>query len=519
MTMRPFHPRMPPTAPPGGRWRKGYAAAPAAGRRLGAVTVRVRFAPSPTGIFHVGGARSALQNWVFAKQHGGTFVLRIEDTDASRNRPEWTEGILSALDWIGIKRGTYEGPHFQSSFANEHRAAVEKLIAAGRAYYCDCTRELLRARTGSQHRGYDGFCRDRGLGPGPGRAIRFRTPDTGQTRVVDLVRGEPTFHHAELEDFVIARADGSAVFLLANVVDDATMGITHVIRAEEHLPNTPKQQLLWEALGHTPPIWAHVPIVVNEKRQKLSKRRDRVALESYRDEGYLADTMRNYLMLLGWAPSGDREIVPWSVIEAEFRLEDVNPSPAFFDVKKLRAFNGEYVRALPPDEFIAACRPWLTGTGTIPPPPWRPEAFDPEAFAAVAPLAQTRVAVLSEIVPYVDFLFADAERYVSLTEPPVDQAAWDKAMKAGAADLIADALAAYQALPEWDAESLKAATERVGTARGLKLGKAQAPIRVAVTGRTVGLPLFESLAVLGRPRTLERLWGAQARLASWPAPS
>jgi glutamyl-tRNA synthetase len=455
-------------------------------------------------MFHVGGARSALQNWVFARQHGGAFVLRIEDTDASRNRPEWTEGILSALDWLGISRGSYEGPYFQSDYAAQHREAAEKLAAAGRAYYCDCTREAVQARTGSQYRGYDGFCRDRGLSPGPGRALRFRTPDEGETRVVDLIRGEPTFDNALIEDFVIARADGSAVFLLANVVDDLTMGITHVIRAEEHLPNTPKQQLLWAALGHAPPVWAHVPVVVNEKRQKLSKRRDKVALEAYRDEGYLADTMRNYLMLLGWAPRGDREIVPWSVIEAEFRLEEVNPSPAFFDERKLRAFNGEYLRALSVEEFIAACRPWLTGTATIPAPPWRPEDFDAAAFAAVAPLAQTRVAVLSEIVPAVDFLF--------LAEPPVDEAAWAKAMKEGAADLLADAVAAYEALPAWEAEPLKTATEQVGAARGLKLGKAQAPVRVATTGRTVGLPLFESLAVLGRERTLARLRTALARL-------
>ncbi|MEH1055430.1 glutamate--tRNA ligase [Micromonospora sp. CPCC 206171] len=468
------------------------------------MTVRVRFAPSPTGMFHVGGARSALQNWIYAKQQGGVFVLRIEDTDAARNKPEWTEGILSALEWIGIARGAYEGPYFQSQYAAEHRAAAQRLFEAGRAYYCDCTREDVQARTGSQYQGYDGFCRDRGLEPGPGRALRFRTPDEGETVVVDLIRGEPTFENKLIEDFVIARADGSAVFLLANVVDDMTMGITHVVRAEEHLPNTPKQQLLWDALGVKPPVWAHVPVVVNEKRQKLSKRRDKVALEAYRDEGYLADAMRNYLMLLGWAPSGDREIVPWSVIEEEYRLEEVNPSPAFFDEKKLRAFNGEYIRALPVDEFVAACQPWLTGTETIAPPPWQPAEFDAEAFAAVAPLAQTRIAVLSEIVPNVDFLF--------LADPLIDEAAWAKAMKEGAAELLDAAIAAYEALESWDAESLKAALEAVGAERGLKLGKAQAPVRVAVTGRTVGLPLFESLEVLGRERTLARLRAARVRL-------
>jgi len=468
------------------------------------VTVRVRFAPSPTGMFHVGGARSALQNWIYAKQHGGVFVLRIEDTDAARNRPEWTEGILTALDWIGIKRGTYEGPHFQSANAGEHRAAAEKLYAAGRAYYCDCTREDVQARTGSQYQGYDGFCRDRGLTAGPGRALRFRTPDDGTTVVVDLIRGEPTWENKVLEDFVIARGDGSPVFLLANVVDDITQGITHVIRAEEHLPNTPKQQLLWDALGVRPPIWAHVPVVVNEKRQKLSKRRDKVALEAYRDEGYLADTMRNYLMLLGWAPSGNREIVPWSVIEEEFRLEEVNASSAFFDEKKLRAFNGEYIRALDPAAFAAACQPWLTGTETIPPPPWSPEDFDPAAFAAVAPLAQTRIAVMSEIVPNVDFLFVPS--------PEIDEASWAKAMKDGAADLLDAAAAAFAALPSWEAEPLKAALEAVGAERGLKLGKAQAPVRVAVTGRSVGLPLFESLEVLGKERTLARIEAARLRL-------
>ncbi len=455
-------------------------------------------------MFHVGGARSALQNWIYAKQQGGVFVLRIEDTDAARNKPEWTEGILSALDWIGIERGSYEGPYFQSTYAGEHRAAAQRLYESGRAYYCDCTREDVRARTGSQYAGYDGFCRDRGLGPGEGRALRFRTPDEGETVVVDLIRGEPTFENKLIEDFVIARGDGSPVFLLANVVDDMTMGITHVIRAEEHLPNTPKQQLLWDALGVKPPVWAHVPVVVNEKRQKLSKRRDKVALEAYRDEGYLAAAMRNYLMLLGWAPSGDREIVPWSVIEEEFRLEEVNPSPAFFDEKKLRAFNGEYIRALPVEDFITECQPWLTGTETIVPPPWQPEEFDAAAFAAVAPLAQTRIAVLSEIVPNVDFLF--------LADPLIDEAAWAKAMKEGAAELLDAAITAFETLESWDAESLKAGLEAVGAQRGLKLGKAQAPVRVAVTGRTVGLPLFESLDVLGRERTLARLRASRVRL-------
>jgi glutamyl-tRNA synthetase len=467
------------------------------------VTVRVRFAPSPTGIFHVGGARSALQNWIYAKQHDGVFVLRIEDTDAARNSPEWTDGILSALDWIGISEGSYEGPYFQSDYTDKQKAAAAQLYASGHAYYCDCTREQVQARTGNQYSGYDGYCRDRGLTAG---ALRFRTPDEGETVVVDLIRGTPTFENKLIEDFVIARTDGSPVFLLANVVDDVSMGITHVIRAEEHLPNTPKQQLLWEALDVPPPVWAHVPVVVNEKRQKLSKRRDKVALEAYRDEGYLADAVKNYLMLLGWSPSGDREIVPWSVIEEEFRLEDVQKSSAFFDEKKLRAFNGDYIRALSAEAFIDACQPWLTGTSTIAAPPWPPSAFDPKVFAAVAPLAQTRIAVLSEIVPNVDFLFLDT--------PAIDDASWAKTMKDGADALLAAAHAAFATVITWNAETLKATVEEIGAAVGLKLGKAQAPIRVAVTGRTVGLPLFESLEVLGRDRTLTRIEAARDRIAT-----
>jgi glutamyl-tRNA synthetase len=462
--------------------------------------IRVRFAPSPTGMFHVGNARSVLFNWVFARQSGGTMVLRIEDTDATRNRPEWVQGILDAMAWLGIGPDEYEGPVFQSEFAGEHQAAIDRLLSARLAYRCDCPREQVVARTGSEHKGYDGFCRDRGLPATTGRAVRFRTPDEGVTTVVDLIRGKPTFENALIEDFVIARGDGTPVFLLANVVDDMLQGITHVIRAEEHLPNAPKQQLLWEALGAEPPIWAHAPILVNEKRQKLSKRRDRVALEDFRAEGYLAGAMRNYLMLLGWAPGGDREIVPWSVVEAEFRLEDVNPSPAFFDVKKLRAFNGEYIRALSLPEFIAACQPWLRGEAT----PWPAEAYDETTFAAVAELVQTRVSVLSEVVPMVDFLFCD--------QPPADEAAWAKAMTGDAGALLAAAIEAYQTV-EWRADELKAALEAIGMKRGLKLGKAQAPVRVAVTGRTVGLPLFESLEILGRERTVARLRTALDRLS------
>jgi glutamyl-tRNA synthetase len=462
--------------------------------------LRLRFAPSPTGYFHVGGARTALYNRILATQHGGTLILRIEDTDAERNRPEWTQGILDALRWIGADWD--EGPYYQSERAALHRDAAARLYADGAAYYCDCTREQVEARTkGNATPGYDGFCRDRGLGPAPGRALRFRTPREGTTTVVDLIRGTPTFENRLIEDFVIQRGDGSAMFILANVVDDMDMKVSHVVRGEEHLPNTPKAQLLWAALGGgEPPVWAHVPVLVNEKRQKLSKRRDKVALESYRDEGYLDTAMRNYLLTLGWAPPGDQEIVPWEVILDTFRLEDVNSAPAFFDEKKLLAFNDEYVRALPVDAFIAACEPWLAA----PAAPWLPERFDAAVFERLAPLVQERAKVLSTVPSYVDFAF--------LADAPDDPASWAKAMAGDAAGLLDDVIAAFSALGDWAAPALKETLEAVGTARGLKLAKAQAPVRVATMGRTVGLPLFESLEVLGRERTLDRLQAARGRL-------
>jgi glutamyl-tRNA synthetase len=463
--------------------------------------IRVRFAPSPTGMFHVGGARSALFNWALARQAHGRFVLRIEDTDAERNRPEWVEGIISALAAIGISSDdpAFEGPYFQSRSAGPQREASLRLFTEGKAYYCDCSREELTRRTGSQQHGYDGYCRDRGLAYEPGRALRFRTPDTGSTIVDDVIRGRTEFPNSATEDFVIARGDGTPVFVLANAVDDIREGITHVVRGEEHLSNAPKQQLLWQAFGAPPPVWAHLPLIVNQQRQKLSKRRDKVALEDYLAEGYLPAALVNYLMLLGWGPRDGIEIRPYAELEAQFRLEDVSKSPAFFDVKKLAAFNGEYLRALSLGEFIEACQRWLQA----PYAPWAPGDFDAAVFASVAGLAQTRLSVLSEITKYVDWLF--------LAQPPQDEASWDKAMKPGAADILA-AVRKSWAGADWTAEGLRAGLEEAAAAHGLKLGKAQAPVRVAVTGRTVGLPLFESVEVLGRERTLARIDAAAAKL-------
>ena len=470
-----------------------------------AQTPRYRFAPSPTGYFHVGGARTALYNWILALQSNGVFVLRIEDTDDSRNNPQWTQGILDALAWLGIdnKDSHFEGPFFQSANAALHVEAAEKLFAQGAAYYCDLSSEDIQKRakeSGKQNerQGYDGYSRDRGLGPGEGRVLRFRVP-AGSTIVQDQVRGSVEFDNSTIEDFVLLRGNGSPVFLLANVVDDVTQGITHVVRAEEHLPNAPKQQMIWRALGHEPPIWAHVPVLVNEQRKKLSKRRDKVAVEQYREEGILSAAMKNYLMTLGWAPTGDTEIVPFEKITAEFDLSSVNHSPAFFDIVKLQSFNADYIRAMPVDDFIRACEPWLTGEKAL----WQAQDYDAKIFAEIAPLVQTRVQLLQDVPSMVDFLFCDL--------PTIDDAAFAKAFApVWASATLIEIRDAFKTC-EFTPDALKAVVESVGEKHSLKLGKMQAPLRVAVTGRSVGPPLFEPIAMLGRDATIKRIDVALAK--------
>jgi glutamyl-tRNA synthetase len=461
------------------------------------VTARVRFSPAPTGYLHVGGARTALFNWLYARSVDGTFILRIEDTDAALSRDDLIEGIQRTLRWLGIDWD--EGPYRQSERAGLYHAAAARLRESGHAYYCDCTREAVQSRT-KDDAGYDGWCRDRGLTAG---AVRFRAPDEGATVVHDLIRGDVTFEHTTIEDFVIERTDGTAVFLLANAVDDMDMAMTHVIRGEDLLNSTPKVLLIRQALGDEhPPVYAHVPLIVNEKRQKLSKRRDDVAIEDYRERGYLPEALRNYLALLGWAPANDREILPIEDMVAEFRIENVKPSPAFFDVKKLDAINAEYIRALPVATFVRECLPWLETD-----PPWPPERFDLAVFEAVAPLVQERARTLAEVPGMVDFLF--------LEEPAVDPAAWDKAItrNPAAAGVLDDAIACYGDA-RWETDELHRLTAALADRHGLKLAKAQAPIRAALTGRSVGPPLFESLHLLGRERTMERLARAKDHLSS-----
>lgn len=461
--------------------------------------VRVRIAPSPTGYFHVGTARTALYNWCVARQNGGAFILRIEDTDRERHQEEQYQGILDALEWLAIPWD--EGPYRQSERGPLYAAAVEVLWDAGALYACACTREMVEERTRDNPTpGYDGFCRERGLERGPGRALRFRAPDDGVTVVHDLVRGEVEFANSTIEDFVVQRSNGEPLFVLAVVADDREMRISHVIRAEEHLPTAPKAVLVWEALNRAAPesacplpAFAHLPVLVNAKRQKISKRRDRVALEDFRAQGFLPEAIMNYLALLGWSFPGGREFFTREEMVSAFRLEEVTHSPAFFDEQKMLHFNGVYIRALSGDEFTGRCRRWAEETGALP-----DSLFETQEWSVLAPLAQERVAVLSELPGYFDFL-ADGFS--------VEADSWAKAVERDpeAPAILKEVRQLAAGLSPFSADGLRQVLETVAEQHDRRLGKTQAPVRVATLGRTVGLPLFESLEVLGRDAVLSRL--------------
>jgi glutamyl-tRNA synthetase len=410
-----------------------------------------------------------------------------------------------------------EGPYRQSDRSDRYAELVEQLWSDGSLYACDCTRDEVLERTRDNAiPGYDGYCRDRGLARSDRTALRFRIPDEGSTVVHDIIRGDVEFPHAAMEDFVCVKSTGQPLFVLANCIDDRDTAISHVIRGEDLLPSTPKGLLIWQALDvHEPvvlPAFAHLPMLVNEQRKKLSKRRDRVAVESYRDDGFLADAFRNYLALLGWSPSGDREKVDLETLIGEFRLEDVHHGAAFFDVKKLTHLNGEYIRDLSTAAFIDAASPWLrpANEGEWSPSEggatWPPDRFDEERFAAMAPLVQTRVDVLSKVPAMVDFLF--------LAKPPFDEASWNRvAGDPSSMEILNAAIAAYETC-EWSVDAIEAATRAVVESVGKNLSKGQAPIRVAVTGRSAGPPLFEPLELLGRSEVLARLAAARDRLGA-----
>ncbi|HEX7135266.1 MAG TPA: glutamate--tRNA ligase [Iamia sp.] len=464
----------------------------------------VRFAPSPTGFLHVGSAHSALANWLVARRAGGRFLLRIEDTDAERNRPELIDNVLEMLRWLGLD---WDGePVHQSDRTDAHRDTALRMAADGLAYWCDCTAEQVQARAKERGGppGYDGFCRDRGLERVEGAtALRFRRPE-GTTGWIDLVRGEVTFANDSLEDFVLLRSNGSPVFLLANALDDSHMGITHVIRGEDHVNGTPKYLMILRALGlPEPTAFAHMPLLVNDSRKKLSKRRDDVSVADYRSEGFLREGLVNYLSLLGWGPPDGVEVRPVEEIVELYDLAQVNPSPAFFDRKKLLHVNAEWIRRLALDDFLARAGEFL------------PHDAARAALASIGPLVQERVRTLAEVADMVDFLWLD--------EPPVDEADWDKVVVRGkaSAEMLDAALARLAPLAEggWTAAAISEAMEQAAVEAGItkedgspQMAKASGPVRVAVTGRRVGPPLWESLEALGPDRTRARLAAARSQL-------
>jgi glutamyl-tRNA synthetase len=483
----------------------------------GAALVRVRFAPSPSGDLHVGNIRTALYDWAFARATGGVFVLRIEDTDASRVKPEYIASAQDTLRWLGLDWdegpgiGGPFGPYLQSERMGIYAEWVARFLADGHAYYCYCTPEELEARRQAARKaggpsGYDGHCRRLTAeqvaayqAEGRRPVVRFRMPE-GSTTFTDLVRGEVTFDHAHVPDFVLARADGAPLYTLAVAVDDVLMEITHVVRGEDLLSSTPRQIAVYGAMGVPAdriPVFAHLPYVLGPDGQRLSKRNGVVSINWYREQGFLPEAICNYLALLGWSPGENREEFTLAEMAAEFDLARVNKNSAQFDVRKLEAINGDKIRALAPDDFAARITPFLARAGLVTDPP---AAADAALIAAGAALIQERISKLSDAAGMLGFLFTgDAE----FTIDPEDAA---RVLVPASAQVLAAAEKALAGLDPWAHPEIKSALETalVGDL-GLKPRVAYAPVRVAITGRRVSPPLFESMELLGRDTTMDRL--------------
>lgn len=455
------------------------------------MTVRVRFSPAPTGYLHVGSARSALFNWLYARHTGGVLVLRIEDTDADRSTDEHVEAIGDSLRWLGID---WDELYRQSDRFDRYREAAADMLERGLAYRCDCSQEAVKARAEArgEQGGYDGHCRDRDVQPGDGVVVRFRTPDEGVTAWDDVIRGRVEFENAVLEDFVIVRSTGVPMFHVANAYDDLDMNITHVVRGEDLVNTTPRVLLLRQAMGATEqPVYAHLPLIVNEKRQKLSKRRDDVSVGDYQAKGYLPEAMRNYLVTLGWGPKDGVEIRPIEEIIEQFDVADITKSPAFFDTKKLDHFNAEYIRALDPDEFTRRAAPFAAADDRV----------SDELFAKMAPMIQQRARRLDEVTSYLDWVVGDPPEPVAKD--------WKKVMGRDGVAEVLDAVIERMATVDWSAEALEALVFGVGEELGQKT---QLPVRMAVSGSRSGLPLFEPMTEVDRDVIIERLRAARAKL-------
>ena len=480
---------------------------------------RVRFAPSPTGYLHVGGARTALFNWLFARRTGGVFVLRIEDTDLERSSQDMVAGILDGLRWLGLEWdegpgiGGEFGPYFQSERLERHRAMAERLVADGQAYYCYCTPETLKAKrdaaeqAGSAWR-YDRTCcaltaeeiaaRERDRMP---RAIRFRVP-AGPTRFDDLVHGPIEFDGANIEDFVLLRSDAQPTYQLSVVSDDVEMRISHVVRGDDHISNTPKQILLYRAIGAEEPRFAHVPLILGPDKKRLSKRHGATSVTEYQRQGYLPEAMFNFLSLLGWSPGNDDEIFSRDALIGAFALEGISGGNAVFNTEKLDWFNQQHIMRLAPDELGMRVKPWLEAAGL-----WHDDYLGNRHawFFSVLDLLRPRAKRLGDFAVQGALFFSDEVEY----EP----AAVDKHLRAAGMDGHLSAIAdTFAALDGFDAASTEPALRALADARGVKAGVLIHAVRVAITGRTVSPGLFDVLALLGRDRVQARFAAARRLL-------
>jgi glutamyl-tRNA synthetase len=474
---------------------------------------RVRFAPSPTGYLHIGGARTALFNWLFARRHGGVFVLRIEDTDVQRSSSDMVEGMLDGLRWLGLDwdegpgiGGPHE-PYFQSERTDRHRAMVDRLVADGRAYYCYCSPAELKAKREAAERAGGAFRYDRTCsrltseeiaareGNQVPRAVRFRVPQ-GTTRVEDLIHGPIEFDSANIDDFVILRSDRQPTYQLSVVADDVDMAITHVVRGDDHISNTPKQILLYEAIGASLPQFAHVPLILGPDKRRLSKRHGATSVMEYSRQGYLPEAMVNFLALLGWSPGTDQELFfSRDELTSAFRLEGIGGGNAVFNPEKLEWFSQQHIARLAPDELAVRLKPVFEAAGI-----WDRSYLDARHawFLAVLELLKPRARRLDDFATQGRFFFTDTVEF--------DSTAVEKHLRAGG---MAEHLIAVDAglaeLPTFDARSVEAAVRAVAEARSVKAGMLIHALRVALTGKAVSPGLFEVVALVGRERAHERI--------------
>ena len=474
--------------------------------------VRVRFAPSPTGYLHIGGARTALFNWLFAHKMGGKLILRIEDTDIERLKEDSVSQILTSLKWLGItwdegpEVGGDYGPYYQSQRFDIYKKYVDQLVAEGKAYYCFCTPEDLEAarekqRAAKQPFRYARTCRDLSkeevearIASGAKYSVRLKIPAEGSITVHDLIHGDVTFNMDQFDDFVIMKSNGIPTYNFAVCIDDHLMGMTHVLRAEEHLSNTPKQLLVYEAFGWEPPKFGHMSMILAPDRSKLSKRHGATSVEEFRSQGYLAEAIVNYLTLLGWGPGDERELFTLEETVKLFQLEQMSKKAAIYDTKKLTWMNGQYLSELPLEKILPEVKPFFIKDGFV------DEAwFDTHAeyFAKMVDVVRVRVKTLQEVADASSYFFQDVTSY--------DEKGVAKHFKPESVALLEQCITAIEADDVYDLASTEAAYNKIAADNNLALGKVIHPTRLALTGRTVSPGMFDVMVLLGKERTLERL--------------